>query len=104
MTGIGYEELADELIGSNDRIAGGTMMGFPCLRYGGRFFASLQSGTGRLIVKLPADRVAVLVESGAGAPFAPAGRVFREWVAVEDLARWRDLAREAVAFAEEQGG
>ena len=78
----------------------GTMMGFPCLRTDGDFFASLHHQTGDLIVKLPADRVAELVASGEGRPFAPAGRTFREWVSIPepDEARWRDLLDEARAF------
>lgn len=35
-------------------VATGTMMGFPCLRVEGAFFASCDHGTGDLIVKLPA--------------------------------------------------
>jgi hypothetical protein len=58
-----------------------TMMGFPCLRMNGDFFACVERGTGNLIVKLPADRVNELVGSGVGIPFAPNGRMFREWVA-----------------------
>ena len=69
------------------------MMGFPCLRLHGRFFASVDRRTQALLVKLPADRVAALVASGEGEPFAPAGRVFREWVAFPrtDRRRWRSL-------------
>jgi hypothetical protein len=57
-----------------------TMTGLPCVRLYGRFFASLDRRTGALLVKLPAQRVAQLVTAGYGEPFAPAGRVFREWV------------------------
>jgi hypothetical protein len=34
-----------------------TMMGVPCVRVDGRFFASLDRRSGALLVKLPADRV-----------------------------------------------
>jgi hypothetical protein len=39
--------------------------------------------------------------AGAGKPFAPAGRTFREWVLVDDRdpARWAALIDEARAFA-----
>ena len=42
------------------------------------------------LVKLTAERVTALVASGEGAPFAPAGRTFREWVQVthDDHDRW----------------
>ena len=56
--------------------------------------------TGALIEKLPAPRVRELIASEVGAPFAPAGRVFREWVAVAtpDEALWRELLYEGKAF------
>ncbi len=78
----------------------GTMMGFPCLRVAGAFFASCDHRTGDLIVKLPRDRVAQLIADGGGAPFAPAGRTFREWVLVDDRdeARWAALIDEAREF------
>ena len=80
-----------------------TMMGFPCLRTDGRFFASIQPRTGELIVKLPAVRVLALIREGIGQPFAPNGRVFREWVEVPqaDQERWSQLLAEAREFAAE---
>jgi hypothetical protein len=52
------------------------------------------------VVKLPRARVEELIASGVGASFAPAGKVFREWVLVEtfDERQWTDLLRESVAF------
>ena len=78
-----------------------TMMGLPCVRYDGRFFASLDRRTGALLVKLSRQRVAELVGGGEGEPFAPAGRTFREWVAIPrpDPGRWRELLAEAKAYA-----
>ena len=74
-----------------------TMMGLPCVRLDGRFFASLDRRSGALLVKLPPGRVGQVIASGHGQPFAPAGRVFREWVAVPrpDRRRWRSLLAEA---------
>jgi hypothetical protein len=82
-------------------VATGTMMGFPCLRVSGAFFASCDYRSGDLIVKLPKRRVEQLIRAGAGKPFAPAGRTFREWVVVgnRDAARWAELIDEARAFA-----
>ena len=53
-----------------------------------------------LVVKLPRTRVDTLIASGTGQPFAPAGKVFREWVSVpqRDRRRWRSLLREGIAF------
>jgi hypothetical protein len=56
-----------------------TMMGLPCVRLDGRFFASLDRRTGALRVKLSSERVRQLIDAGHGQPFAPAGRTFREW-------------------------
>ena len=74
-----------------------TMMGLPCVRFDGRFFASLDRRTGALLVKLPSERVRQLIDAGHAQPFAPAGRTFREWVAitVPDRRRWQGLLAEA---------
>jgi hypothetical protein len=82
-------------------VATGTMMGFPCLRVSGAFFASCDHRTGDLIVKLPRHRVQQLIAAGVARPFAPAGRTFREWVLIDDRdpARWARLIDEARAFA-----
>jgi uncharacterized protein (TIGR02453 family) len=94
------EELFWELVEpmyADPAVLRSTMMGLPCVRVHGRFFASLDRRTGALLVKLPAERVAGLIAVGDGEPFAPAGRVFREWVAVPrpDRRRWRSLLVEA---------
>lgn len=82
-------------------VATGTMMGFPCLRVSGAFFASCDHRTGDLIIKLPRHRVQQLIQAGTGRPFAPAGRTFREWVLISDRdpARWTALIDEARTFA-----
>lgn len=75
-------------------------MGFPCVRVDGEFFASLDHRSGDLVVKLPKKRVTELVEEGIGVPFAPAGRTFKEWVAIPDAdeSLWGDLMTEAMDF------
>lgn len=77
-----------------------TMMGFPCLRTEGKFFASIERETNNLIVKVPAERVNELVERGEGKNFSPNGRVFREWVLFDqaDESRWSAYLDEALAF------
>ena len=52
------------------------------------------------MVKLHRDRVAELIDDGRGQPFAPAGKVFKEWVLVEehDEELWEALIRESVGF------
>lgn len=67
-----------------------TMMGYPCLRLHGDFFASFDPHHDALVVKLDAASVAELVADGRGEPFAPNGRQFREWVSVTavSVASW----------------
>ena len=76
------------------------MMGFPCMRSDGEFFASLDRSSLHLVVKLPAARVAELIASGEGLVFAPSNRPFREWVAIPrpEEAIWAGLLDEARAF------
>lgn len=77
-----------------------TMMGFPCLRVNGDFFASCDREKGNLIVKLPKDRVQELISSGVGQEFSPNGRTFKEWMAVElrEEKLWHELIDEALGF------
>lgn len=95
-----YNALTDDLL-YDPAIGRATMMGYPCVRLAGRFVASYDHKAGRLVVKLPRDRVLELVENGSGDPFAPAGKVFREWVSIPiiDRALWHTLLAEAVDFA-----
>ena len=85
---------------ADDLIEEGTIMGGACVRAKGEFVAMPNHKGGGLVVKLPRERVAGLIEDGAGQPFAPAGKVFAEWVLIEsfDETRWQDLIRESVAF------
>ena len=94
-----FWELADDITGAG-LAEEGTMMGTRCLRSAGEFFAMPEHRGGGLIVKLRAARVAELIEAGIGREFAPAGRVFREWVLVPEFddATWADLLREARDF------
>jgi hypothetical protein len=96
-----FWELAEELL-VEPTVTRSTMMGYPCLRAGGSFFACLERTTAHLIVKLPAPRVAEMIASGQGLPFAPNGRTFREWVAfpIADPDQWRGRLSEAREFAE----
>jgi hypothetical protein len=77
-----------------------TMMGLPCLRVNGAFFASFDRRTDQLLVKLAADRVDQLIASGEAAAFAPAGRRFRQWAGITwaRRAHWQALLEEALEF------
>jgi len=97
-----YHELTDDLL-YDPAIGRATMMGYPCVRLAGRFLACFDDKAACLVVKLPRERVTELVENGHGEPFAPAGKVFREWVLIPTVDRelWQTLLGEAVDFARE---
>jgi hypothetical protein len=99
-----FWSLAEELL-AEPPVTRSTMMGFPCLRYDGRFFASIDRDSKDLVVKLSAERVDELIASGQGTVFAPNDRVFREWVDVPlpDRDLWAALLDEARDFALESG-
>ncbi|MEM8923915.1 MAG: hypothetical protein AAGD35_10475 [Actinomycetota bacterium] len=79
----------------------GTIMGGPCVRTAAGEFVAMPNFKGPgLVVKLPKARVADLIDEGGGQPFAPAGKVFSEWVLIEahDEEQWTSLLRESVDF------
>ena len=78
----------------------GTIMGGPCVRAGGEFVGMPHHTGPGIVVKLDRADVDAMIEAGEGSSFAPAGKVFREWVLVEahDEARWQELLRASVAF------
>ena len=94
-----FWDLAEPLIASG-RAVEGELMRSRCLRVGGDFLAMPEYRTGDLVVKLPAARVAELIDQGVGLAFAPAKRVFNEWVQVpgRDEALWSALLDEALDF------
>ncbi len=95
-----FWQLADELGKEDDRVVEGTIMNGRCLRVGKEFLALVDYKGSGLVVKLPKARVAELIEAGQGQPFAPAKRVFREWLSVPEpnRRRWRSLLREGVEY------
>ncbi len=95
-----FWELSEPLLG-RAAVTRSTMMGLPCLRWNGAFFASWDRRTGDLLVKLTEARVDELVASGRANSFAPAGRRFREWAAIPDdrSRNWNGLLGEALEFA-----
>ena len=99
-----FWKIADEMIAEGEAEEG-TMMGHPCLRTGGQFFATILGEREEVVVKLPKERVTELIREEIGLPFAPAGRKFKEWAALpkEQSRRWRRLIAEAKAFVESQG-
>ncbi|HEY2078426.1 MAG TPA: hypothetical protein VGH53_19020 [Streptosporangiaceae bacterium] len=96
-----FWELAEQLL-AEPGVTRSTMMGYPCLRANGSFFACVERATGHLIVKLPTVRVDELVATGQALPFAPNGRTFREWAAfpVAEPNEWSALLAEAWSFVD----
>jgi len=95
-----FWDIAGEFIAA-DRAEEGELMRSRCLRVDGEFMAMAEYRTGDLVVKLPKTRVAGLIDDGTGLPFAPAKKVFSEWVQVPERneALWRTLLEEAQVFA-----
>jgi hypothetical protein len=103
-----YQRLAASL-SRDERVdppeaAGAKGFGSKGLKVARKLFAFHSKG--RLVVKLPAERVAALVTGGSGERFDPGhGRLMKEWLAVgyEGKALWPRLAREALKFAARNG-
>lgn len=99
---VDIDPLFAPLLGALLRESGVTpsrMFGSPGLKVRGKVFAILVKG--RLVVKLPQERVDGLVASGKGEHFDPGhGRLMKEWVAVDPAAKatWLELAKEAREF------
>ena len=81
------------------RLEEGTMFGFRCVRSGNAFVDMPGHESDGLVVKLPSARVTELLASGKGAPVAPAGKVFKEWVEIAATEDWGPYLDEALEFA-----
>ena len=97
-----YEDLIDELIGTAEVTPpqGGSGFGRSAVRFQKKIFVMLVRG--RLVLKLPADRVDSLIAAGEGVRFdANKGTPMKEWFSLdpESGQPWLPLAREALDFA-----
>jgi hypothetical protein len=97
-----YLDLVDDLMGIDGVTPppGGSGFGRGSLKYRGKIFAMLVRG--RLVLKLPAQRVTALITAGGGVAFdANKGTAMREWfsLAAESELDWLALATEALEFA-----
>jgi hypothetical protein len=101
-----YEALVEEFVGvegvtlPGDGLGAKRGFGADALKVHGKIFAMLAGG--RLVVKLPRQRVDALIASGDGARFDPRkdGRLMAEWLSLEPTSttEWLALAREAMAY------
>lgn len=94
-----FWDLAEPLIGAG-RADEGELMRSRCIRVQGEFLAMPEYQTGDLVVKLPKERVAELIAAGDGLAFAPAKKVFKEWVQVpaRNKKLWSTLLEEGIEF------
>jgi TfoX/Sxy family transcriptional regulator of competence genes len=102
---LAFAQLA-ETISKDPRVdppdkAGAKGFGSKGLKVARKLFA-FRSSNGRLVLKLPGERVEALASSGQGKRFDPGhGRVMKEWIAIDLGSKplWARLAREALEFA-----
>ena len=97
-----YEDLIDQLVGLPGVTPpqGGRGFGRSAVRFNGKIFVMFVRG--RLVLKLPEDRVSALVDGGHGVWFdANKGTPMREWLSLDPDSdhAWLPLANEALAFA-----
>ena len=75
-----FDAIASRLVADNDRLEQARMFGSVGLRTESGKFAGFARGDD-LVVKLPAERVSELLESGEGSVFdAGRGRPMKEWI------------------------
>jgi len=95
-----FESLCEEYAGVSGVTVpeGGGGFGSNAIKINKSIFAMLVND--RLVVKLPAGRVAELISSGDGLPFdAGKGKPMKEWIALSaDDEACRELVAEAMGF------
>ncbi|MBU6529319.1 hypothetical protein OGR47_20705 (plasmid) [Methylocystis sp. MJC1] len=89
-----FEVIAEAFRNNEPRAERVKLFGFDCLRIAGKVFAKVSKG--RLIVKLPAARVAALMTAGQLEPYEGARGAMKEWAVVVT-----DDERLAIAVSEE---
>lgn len=105
-----FEALVEEFISNStvtlpDETSSKNRFGSSALRIHNKIFAMLTRG--RLVVKLPKQRVEALIASGDGERFDPRqdGRLMKEWLSLAPTSEqaWLPLAKEAMEFVASQG-
>jgi len=81
-----------------------TMMGTPCLRYKGQFFAMMFEKEDALIIKVSKARVLELIENGLGREFNFTKKKFKEWVLIPETYenQYETLMLEALDYAKKK--
>jgi hypothetical protein len=96
-----YEDLIDDLMGEPGVTPPqGRGFGRSAVRFNGKIFVMFVRG--RLVLKLPEDRVDEMIAAGHGVRFdANKGTPMREWLSLDPASGgpWLPLAREALSYA-----
>lgn len=98
MGAAAFDAIAATLLPEVDVEEGTGFGANPGLRARRKIFAMLHGG--ELVVKLPPERCAELVDAGKARPFEIGRRTMREWIRVAEVdeQEWLRLAREARAY------
>ena len=92
-----FEAVAEAFRKTEPRAERVKLFGFDCLRIAGKVFAKVTKG--RLVVKLPAARIAALMRAGQLEPYEGARGEMKEWAVVTADERIAiALSEEARAF------
>ncbi len=94
-----YEDLTFKFVDTYG-VEQSTMMGTPCLRYEGQFFAMMFEREDALIIKVSEARVLELIEDGTGKEFNFTKKRFKEWVLIpkSNQGQYENLMLEALNF------
>jgi hypothetical protein len=87
-----YQDLCDEML-TLPGASIGRALSNEGLMVNGKLFAFLLRG--KLIVKLPVERVAEVIAAGTGAAALMGSRTMKQWVEVTADVDWPQLARES---------
>jgi hypothetical protein len=92
-----FEELFAELDGMPG-LRRGKAFGLPVIKVAGKIAAACQDGA--LVLKLPPERIATLIEEERGTPFAAHGKTMGGWIALSPVAAgdWLALTEEAITY------
>lgn len=91
-----FTELASFYATPHTHVERTMIFGFDCLRINGKVFAKLHNG--HLVMKLPANRITAMIDSGQASPYTLRGRLLKEWGVISTNKNVIALAEEARVF------
>ena len=99
---MNFDDICDFFPSEHTDVEVSTMMGSKCLRYKGAFIGMYFNKADALIIKVSADRVNELLDSGHGLEFNYTKKRFKEWVLIpsEDEDEFESYMLEAMQFAQ----